>query len=504
MNGLSSLGISLADYAGESFNPDPHFGSANTSPEALGELSKALAAGDQTGREVTDDLNASGAPLKVESLERSLKLITFRESDIRLWKRIPKTPAYNTVEEYNQLNSYGSNSYSGFNNEGELPRTEDSVYVRRAQLVKFLGVTKEVTHQMQLVRTHIGDAIQRETTNGILYILRKADGALFYGNESVIPQEFNGFYAQHQNNDLYSTVSSYYQNNEVVIDLKGKVLEEQEVQEAGEAIIRNFGQPGLLVAPPVVLTDFVKQYQDSKFIQPNTPQVTNGILGQTVQKFQTQFGQIDLEYDIFAQNPPPRSLTQGPTSPDAPATPITPNAAVVGVGIDVTSQWDASDAGDYRYAVAAVNRFGESQLLDLTPAALNVPEDAAVDLQWVDNGGVNPATGYVVYRTAAGNNAQDKFYPIIRIGVTEFANGYDNAAANTVRDNNRVIANTQQAFLIQDNNEVWEFKQLAPLMKMDLAILSPSKRFMILMYGTPFLYAPRKMVRFVNIGRNTP
>ena len=38
-------------------------------------------------------------------------------------------------------------------------------------------------------------------------------------------------------------------------------------------------------------------------------------------------------------------------------------------------------------------------------------------------------------------------------------------------------------------------------MKMDLAVISPAYRFMVLLYGTPLLFAPRKMVRFVNIGR---
>ena len=46
------------------------------------------------------------------------------------------------------------------------------------------------------------------------------------------------------------------------------------------------------------------------------------------------------------------------------------------------------------------------------------------------------------------------------------------------------------------------FKQLAPIMKMDLALLSPAKRWMVLMYGTPILKAPRKLLRFVNVGRD--
>jgi hypothetical protein len=62
------------------------------------------------------------------------------------------------------------------------------------------------------------------------------------------------------------------------------------------------------------------------------------------------------------------------------------------------------------------------------------------------------------------------------------------------------MPNTDQAILFQMDNEVIEFAQLAPLMKMDLALLGPAYRFMILLYGTPFLYAPKKMVRLVNIG----
>ena len=66
---------------------------------------------------------------------------------------------------------------------------------------------------------------------------------------------------------------------------------------------------------------------------------------------------------------------------------------------------------------------------------------------------------------------------------------------------NRYLPDTDQSILFQFDNEVIEFSQLAPLMKMDLAVLSPAFRFMILLYGTPLLYAPKKMVRFINIGK---
>ena len=165
---MDRLSINLADYGIQARGAQ--YGSS--SQEEVAMLNKALEATEITGRQTTNLTDASGAPLKVESLERTLKHLTFRESDIVLWKNLPKKAAYNTVEEYNQLASYGADR-GGFTNEGELPDEEDSIYIRRAQLVKYLGVTKSVTHQMTLVNTMVGNIMERTIKDGTLLILRK-------------------------------------------------------------------------------------------------------------------------------------------------------------------------------------------------------------------------------------------------------------------------------------------------------------------------------------------
>jgi len=134
MNALAKLGINLQDYQNPALNNQVLFGEAETSQEQLNDLSKALEAQSITGRDTDSLTTASGAPLKVESLDKTLKLITFKESEIVLWKKVPKLPAYNTVEEYNQLQSYGAER-GGFITEGELPQEEDSVYVRRSTIL---------------------------------------------------------------------------------------------------------------------------------------------------------------------------------------------------------------------------------------------------------------------------------------------------------------------------------------------------------------------------------
>jgi len=86
MNELNNLGIGLDSYANSG---NDGFGS--NSQAELSNLHKALSAGSITGRD-TDGLTVagSGAPLKVESLEKSLKVLTFKESDIVVWRTIPK------------------------------------------------------------------------------------------------------------------------------------------------------------------------------------------------------------------------------------------------------------------------------------------------------------------------------------------------------------------------------------------------------------------------------
>lgn len=486
----------LANYANNAQSGST-FGTG--SMEELNQLNKALEAGQLTGRDTTNLNTASGAPLKVESLDKTLKHLTFKENDIILWKNIPKKSAFNTVEEYNQLVSYGAQR-GGFYNEGELPNEEDSQYVRRAQLVKFMGVVKSVSHPMTLVNTMVGDIMQREIKNGTMWILRQLNRSLYFGDEALVSQEFNGFLAQHQRNDAWVNLDAYF-NSEVVIDLRGLPLSESAIEDGANGIIQNFGVGTQLYAPPKVLSDFVKGFYGNKFIQPNTEMTSNGIMGQKVQSFDSQFGRIGLNWDIFFNKKPTRTSVSGATSPLSPA-PVTSNA-ITPVAVDASGRWAATDAGNYIYAVASINRYGESTLTQIGAASAAVVAGGAIDLNFTDGGGANPATAYVIYRSnkGAATYAAATFYPVYTVSVVEKTAGYDGAAAGLVRDRNRMMPDTDQAMLMQQDNEVIEFAQLAPLMKMDLAILSPAMRFMILLYGTPFLYAPKKLVRFINIGK---
>lgn len=494
---MERLSINLADYGYAAQQDGFHSGMHGS--ENLDQLNKALAAEQITGRETADLTTASGAPLKVESLEKTLKHITFRESDIRLWKDLPKKAAYNTVEEYNQQTSYGANR-GGWNREGELPEEEDSIFVRRSQLVKYLGVTKSVTHQMTLVNTMIGSVMERTIKDGTLWILRTLNQGLYFGNEKLVPEQFNGFLAQQMQSDAWASYADYM-NSEMVVDLRGSALTEDAIETAANSIVENYGLGTQLYGPPAVLSSFVKNFYGNKFIVPNTPSLSNGIMGQRVQAFDSQFGQIGLNHDVFFKKLPSKTAASPANSQKAPNKPVwdgtTP--AAVQTAID-GSKWQSTDAGNVYYGVVAINRFGESDLA-INSTAVAAVANCAIDLKFADGGGVNKATAYRIYRTKVGGSATGEFFPLFEVSLDDVTRGYDGGGAGIIRDMNRFLPDTDQSALFQFDNEVVEFAQLAPLMKMDLAVLSPAFRFMVLLYGTPFLYAPKKMVRFINIGK---
>src|SRR5690606_15439553 len=140
-------GLRLQDFQEQDFSG--LFGSQSQSDELL----KAIIAGNITGRDTTD-LLLTQEPLKVESLESTLKLVEFRQKDIKLWNDVPKLSAHNTVEEYLLHESYGTDR-GGFYNEGEASDVEDSKFRRKAQIVKYIQVTKQVTLQAQYVSSYV-------------------------------------------------------------------------------------------------------------------------------------------------------------------------------------------------------------------------------------------------------------------------------------------------------------------------------------------------------------
>lgn len=483
--------VSLNDYVSSGFMGGEQDGQA--------ELMKAMSAGQITGRDTTGQL-LTQEPLKAESLEKTLKLLEYRATDIKLFNLLPKLTAYNTVEEFLQLASYGAQR-GGFYDEGELSDVEDSKYIRRAELVKYMQVTGEVTMQAQMVRSYV-DAMRQEVENKMMWIMRLANKSLTSADSDIVPQQFNSIYKQHASigttqDFLYSTFEDYYKSD-VVIDLRGKSLKQGDLEDAAVRVDSNFGNISHICAPTTVISAFAKDYYETQRIMLGGG--FNGSINTVPKVISTTLGDVQIVADKFMKAEPSKKASTPSTSTKAPGAP-TINS--VQLQADENSKFTQDEVGNVFYAVAAVNRYGESNLaVHQTPITLAVGQ--AVDLTFVAGVSAIGATGYVIYRTkvtTASTPTDLEFYPIFSVSEANRANGFNGGTTGVIRDRGYFLPDTEQAFMTEISDEVLSFKQLAPISKLDLAVQSMSRRFITFLFGTPQIYAPKKIVRFINVGK---
>jgi len=437
------------------------------------EIQKALSAGYQSPR------HDGGSALRVESLEATLRILTFSQGHVKLWKDIPKLPAYSTSEEYTVQTAYGGEN-GPFTREGELPQVQDATYERRVELVKFLGTQREVTHPATLVRNAYGNIIARETQNGAIWLMERLERNLFRGQASVIPECFDGIDEQILRDPFASA------NN--VLDLRGGPITEDVMEEATNIIVENYGLSSALYLAPRAHSDMSKQFYSR---QRGGFGEREGRIGYSAKMMETNAGDIALRGDIFlrsGKNNGVKTAPAGQTSVRAPNAPTTVTGAH---GANAGSLFGAADAGTYQYCVTALNRFGESALTQVAGGVAPVSGDA-VTLTITDGGGGDTATGYRVYRSKNGG----------AVGTEQFVLDIPRptgAATTAFVDVNQFLPGTSRAYLLQMNLQSLSFRQLAPMMKIPLATLAASIRWMQLIYGTPIVYAPRKNLILINV-----
>lgn len=461
--------VGLSDYEGLT-----GFGLLPTGQQD--EVLKALTAGYQSPR------HDGGNALRPESLEATLRILTFSQGHVKLWKDIPKLPAYSTSEEYTVQTSYGGEN-GPFTREGELPSVQDAAYERRVELIKYLGTQREISHPATLVRNAFGNIVARETQNGAVWLMERLERNLFRGQASVIPESFDGIDEQIMRDPFAQA------NN--VLDLRGGVITEDVIEEATNVVVENYGLASALYLAPRAHSDMSKQFYTR---QRGTFGQRDGTIGFTAKMMETNAGDIALRGNMFLRSGKNNGIKSAPASATGPGAPAAPTAGNFGTaGANAGSLFTAADAGTYQYKVTALNRFGESAPAQETSGVAVVAGDG-VTLVITDGAGTEPATGYRIYRSRAGGAAGTEQMMI------DIPRASPAAATTTFVDVNQYLPGTSRAYLLQMNLQSMSFRQLAPMMKIPLATLAASIRWMQLIYGTPIVYAPRKNIILLNVG----
>jgi hypothetical protein len=496
-------------YEGNMFNQNQGasqnsvFTSAN-----VDELIKAISAGSASGQSLVGQLT-SGSALKYESLEATLKNLTFNNQHFSFYNAVSKKPAASTNEEYNQLVSYGrSGKYSTI--EGELPESVDSQYRRMSEFIKFKGIVGQVTDVIMQTNNQI-DVMATEVQNKMTLLLQNVENELHFGDSAVDPLQFDGVYKLHKK--LIAPTSNLdYFNSPFTLDVRGAVLTDAHNNEIVSNIVnRGYGLVTDIFAPPSVFTDYVDQKYEIRRIITGS-EVESGKFGQKVTEFVTQFGNIVPRPVIFGRRSVERltsGTTAGAQTSKSPAA-ITPDISnpLVATADATLTKFGTAYAGDYFVAIAAVNQYGEGPLTALSASVVSVASTESIDMKFSITDNAYPATGYVVYRSEKDPStalADTKLYPIFQVTIAQLGTGYDNGGTSVIRDRNYEIPNTEKAFYYQTQNaDILSIKELGKMKKLDLAITSPTYRFAILYYLNLILYAPQKLGVINNIGKILP
>ena len=465
------------------------------SNEEVDALNKAIAAGYGGAGKPTD--LTYGGVLQAESLEATLKSVTFDMKNLKFWPRVSVDKAFNLFEQYNRLVSYGSDS-SPYMGEGGAPQEEDSTYIRDGQRIVFFGTRRKVSHQMTLVRTTVGDIVAQQAKEGTMHLLKNVEREMYWGHahftnaitgvqdgstadlpansiamNGLLQQILKGDKdAQHRSGDF----EGFGEWKSIVQDLHGDVTTQDDIEALAVIALENFGSPSELHIEPAALSSFVKQFYPQFR---SAPGLASQTVGYDVNKVTTTAGTVEFKPNLFLR---PRALTR----------PVGVNDKVPAIaGAQCATSATGTDgklaAGKYQYKITFVNDFGESAPIQAAEVTVTAGQHVALALTGVPN------CKYIKVFRSNANGA---------VGTEQFVGNYKYAGASmTVNDMGYKLPGLGEAFLLDMSAECMRFKQLAPLSKINFAIVTTALEFAVVLYGALFVYTPRFNCVLSNVGK---
>lgn len=442
---------------------------------AIAELKKALEAG--SGADPASF--ASGRALVPESLDRQLRNIIYKKTDMPFYMNLKKNTVMNTTHQRILQTDFGSRQ-DLFVAEGGASREVTQTIERKINTMKFMQVMKSVTLQLQQSNT-VSDPIMVATEAGILLLLANLEEALFNGDSSLFSDEFDGIIKQ---------ISA---NSSNVIDLRGSKANtdafENAIREGAAIAYQNHGNLDSMYMSPAIVQDYQARVSSrTRFIANQGSDTASN--APVILNFPTTFGNIKVYPDKF--------ITESDVHSESTLTgrPGTGTTVVGSVQTSVTgSQFASGDAGTYTYRVAPINSKGEGALVTPT-GSFEVAASGSITL--TISAVPASATGLVIYRSGVGGSATDAR----RIATINKA-----ASGNTTYvDINQNLPDTENVVLvthdasINGDSIIWD--QLGSMSKFMLyptnSVVTP---FLIYLYGALDAIAPKKHILLKNVGR---
>ena len=464
---------------------------AGTSTENK-ELEKALTA----GAGVDASLYEGGRALQREDLEATLtNILDVSQNDCKLFHKLNKEKIGSTVHQYNIRTDVGDDEF-GFIGEGERATESGQEIKRKFAETKYISTKYAVTHQMAM--TDAGnEALNSEKVAGVTRITRQVERSLFHGDSSVNPKAFDGLVKMIRDSANDTDVKEKLRSTR--IDIRGlEIGEKSDVIDAGEALFDELaekvyskgGDLNKAYFPPILAQQFKRLYNEKlRYLTGDThtsltalPDITTAI-GST----------LSIKGDAGADK---MFKVKGKVvaSGNQELRPHAPTTFTATAGTDSKSQFADTDAGDYMYAVHAVNSYGISAEKAIS-APVTVAAGAKVTLEITPASDGPVATGFVITRSKADGT---EMMEMKRIKAA--AEG-----ATTYVDLNEDLPGTASIILLSDYTQemkpVLSFAQLMPISAFELKPDSSlAHRGVIAMYGMPIMRAPAFNAIIDNVG----
>lgn len=446
-------------------------------------LAKALATSNIPGF-------ADGTSLVLQNLDSIMTSVLFTEEQLVKQRFIERVPSINPVYQWNRRNSYGSGRGVTAFAEGGIGPVGNASWSRNTAPVRFFGVQRGTTVIANLAGALGGmfdDPIQEEEYDGTLQLLGSVERAIIWGNSTITDAQGNEIFYD----GLYRQLkfSPYAKTN--IIDMHGKPMTFDVISEIAalyaKVFVTSSRNVAAFLAPDTLATLQLMKTEAERRMIGATASDNGYFAGTPLKGYDTQIGTIPFVQDVFTE--PVQGKTPLTTAdPGAPAAPTGMTASVGAPTAGQTSNWLASDAGTVYYTVSAFNAAGESVgTLMTTGVAVS-----AGDIVTLTIPNVTGAFGYRVFRGVQPNGSDA--YWIGEVAATQTAN-------TTFVDDNSIMPGTDVAVFMEKSPQNLVIAQMAPLLKLPLAIQNTTIPFGLLYLHTLAVKAPERQFMVVNIGK---
>lgn len=433
-------------------------------------------------------------PLVPQSIQPVLNSVEFAMKHLKLWARLAKIPVDSTVYEAAIETSATQFGVTPYMPEGDVPSKSEGSFEKKIVTVRYMSEYIEVSDISTLVGT-IGFSgreqgiLATRQTQGTRGLMAKMEGELWHGKNAFFPSiGFDGILKQIEDNAAAN-----------VVDLAGADVQLDKVVEYLGYLASgpNYAEPNFMTGTPRVAANLVAQataYGRAGMLPTGITHLGNKL------SFSAGFGgDVQLDHHTFLDPwqaiHGPNAAAQGDGAPAMEAT--TPTLLASTSGSKFTGSW-AGKAYAYKiqargYKGASIGTAVSGTYLVVSGGGVQIDIDDA----GVASTGSGSVTCYDLFRLDPGQTTYG-------YAGTYARNTSGSGSGTRIIDINNTIPHTGTLVLGEFAMTTVYFAQLLDFLRRPLFSPKPVIPFLLMLFGTPVVIAPKKFLVLRNCGQAAP